>query len=207
VEIFQRKELFISHPSNWEDPYETILCHKYSESFFAQCWCKNGVSDAMWRIYSPNQIAVRIRTTREQLETQLHAASEKLGFRFMMADVQYLPQMKVESALNGAAKKLRGKFNSDIAARTLFLKRDAFSHEAEVRIVIYPNQLRKTGPFEKYYRIPIEPHDLIRGVLVDPRAPEAYVEAYKHYLHTKLHYRRDVRRSLLYSSHEPITTV
>ena len=106
VEIFQNRELFLSHPSNWEDPYETVLDHKHSSSFFAQCWCKHGVSDAMWRIYSPNQLAVRIRTTKERLEQELNAAAMKHSLRFIVKDVEYLPQMKLKMALQEAAEQL-----------------------------------------------------------------------------------------------------
>jgi hypothetical protein len=204
VEIFQSRELFISHPSNWEDPYETILKHKYSDGFFAQCWCKNGNSDAMWRIYSPNQLAVRIRIKRDMLEAQLNAATMKLPFRFMIKDVKYLPQMKIETKLHRVAKQLETKFNADIAAGTLFLKRIAFSHEAEVRLVVYPSHFGTESHFEKGFRVPVDPYELIRGVVVDPRAPEAYVEAYKHYLRAKLGYRRETLKSLLYHAPKPV---
>lgn len=207
VEIFQRRELYISHPSNWEDPYETILSHKYASAFFAQCWCKKGVSDAMWRIYSPNQIAVLIRTTPDILKSQLNDAAKKLSFRFMIEDVKYLRQAQVEHEIRSAAKKLKARFSADIAAKTLFLKRDAFSHEAEVRIVVYPDRMGKSREFARGFRVPIDPYELIRGVLVDPRAPEAYVDAYKYYLHAKLGYRRGVLKSMLYSSPESIVAI
>jgi len=207
VEIFQRRELYFSHPSNWEDPYETILSHKYANAFFAQCWCKKGVSDAMWRIYSPHQIAVLIRTTPETLKSQMNKAAKKLSFRFMIEDVKYLRQAQVESEMRAAAQKLRARFNADVAAKTLFFKRDAFSHESEVRVVVYPNRMSKNVEFSRGIRIPIDPYELIRVVLVDPRAPQAYVDAYKYYLQAKLGYRRNILKSMLYSSPESIVAL
>lgn len=54
--------LYFSHPSQWEDPYETHVKHSYDHAIFAQCWTTASMSDAMWRIYSPNFLGVRLRT-------------------------------------------------------------------------------------------------------------------------------------------------
>jgi len=204
VEIFQRGELYFSHPSNWDDPYEIVLKHKYWDSFFAQCWCENGVSDAMWRIYSPNQLGVRIRITKDRLQEQLSAASGKQGINFIIGEVDYLAQSKLQSKLRRTAERLRVRFNSKLAAESLLMKRDAFSHESEVRVVVYPKHLRRSPIPARGFKVSVDPYYLIRGVLVDPRAPEAYVEAYKHYLRAKLGFRGNVLRSLLYSGPEPL---
>lgn len=109
--------------------------------------------------------------------------------------------------MRAAAEKLKTRFNSEIAAKTLFFKRDAFSHESEARVVIYPNRIVKRMEFARGFRVPIDPNELIRVVLVDPRAPDAYVDAYKHYLQSKLGYRRNVLKSMLYSSRESIVAM
>ena len=204
IEIFKTGELFLSHPSNWDDPYETFLPHKHEAAFFAQCWCKNGVSDAMWRIYSPNQLGVRIRTTRTILASELAEASKKMKFRFHILDVNYVPQSVLSSRIHAAGSRLAKRFNQTVASKALALKREAFAHEAEVRVVAHPVSLKGEFRPSNGIRVPIDPFNLIRGILVDPRAPDAFVEAYSVYLKSKVGYKRPVRRSLLYAGPEPL---
>lgn len=63
VQIFERRELYFAHPSTWDDPYEKFIKHPQSHALFAQCWTRASSSDAMWRIYSPNGLGVRISTS------------------------------------------------------------------------------------------------------------------------------------------------
>lgn len=72
-------------------------------------------------------------------------------------------------------------------------------HESEWRATIYcpdadPRKIQK-GIF-----VPVNPHKLIDNILLDPRAPEELVKAFKFYFENKLNFKRNVKRSILYKS-------
>ena len=67
VQMFEGEKFHFSHPSTWDDPYEKFIKHHLSHALFAQCWSRAYSSDAMWRIYSPHGLGVRISTTEEKL--------------------------------------------------------------------------------------------------------------------------------------------
>ncbi len=65
-----KKELYLSKPSQWDDPFENIILNThlkfndgkmkklFERSFlYGQCWTLQGrETDAFWRIYSPLKI-------------------------------------------------------------------------------------------------------------------------------------------------------
>src|ERR1700730_8691021 len=92
VEMFERRELSMACPSSWEDPYEALSEFSDPLAFFAQCWCKDSVSDAMWRIYSPDRQSVRIKVSRLNLNMQVRAGllQQQGRFQLHMGEVEYL---------------------------------------------------------------------------------------------------------------------
>lgn len=101
VELFTEKKNTLVKPSMWEDPYEnplfrktfeapngTLGCNDVTKNFFAQCWSLHAQTDAMWRIYSPNNSGVKVRTTIEKLFNSLvEKAPEKE--RVFIGKVEY----------------------------------------------------------------------------------------------------------------------
>ena len=79
VQLFESENLYFSHPSKWEDPYENAVEHAALKSTYAQCWCSKGVSDAMWRIYSPEKIGVRIKIKKNALTSAVKPAAKSIG--------------------------------------------------------------------------------------------------------------------------------
>jgi hypothetical protein len=203
VQLFQSKQLYFSHPSTWEDPCEKLLEHRLSPNIFAQCWCKSGVSDAMWRIYSPNQLGVRIRTTRHKLRDQLNAASTNNEIRFRIQSVKYKPESVLNYEIEAIADELANSFRLSQAFDSLFMKRRAFKHEAEVRVAIY-KKAADSADTPLGVGVTIEPFDLIESILIDPRAPNEYVMAYKHFLKEKIGFTGRVGQSALYAGREPL---
>jgi hypothetical protein len=199
--MFQTNLWHFSHPSAWEDPYETHITNSLSNTLFAQCWCRNGVSDAMWRIYSQDRLGVRIRTTEEKLASALLQATTKRKLGFRTAKVKYVNEL--EYVVHAA--RIRAELQSNVtfvrASAHLFLKRVAFSHEAETRVVVFdPSQTTEANA--SGIKIELNSRELIDSVLVDPRAPEEFVAAYKHYLQEHLKFAGSVKKSQLYRSGE-----
>ncbi|PVE44741.1 DUF2971 domain-containing protein [Limnohabitans planktonicus] len=198
AEIITSRQLYFAHPSTWDDPYERVLKHDAAKAIFAQCWCRKAVSDAMWRIYSPHGLGVRIATTRQRLQQCLAAARRTRPFSYATLNVEYLNQEEIESRLEEARSQLRAEFSVEAAIEPLFLKRRAFDHEREARVVIFDEHSLKGDP-KNGISIDIDPFKLLTSIWIDPRAPEETVKAYKFYLKEKLGFPGTVEKSRLYA--------
>lgn len=203
VQILQSNTLYFAHPSEWEDPYEQGLLHKRSNNIFAQCWCRKAVSDAMWRIYSPNNLGVRLGTTRQLLSAALKEAQKTQKIRFKIQNVKYMFQEELQFARQDVATALNERYTVRKAIEPLFMKRNAFHHEYEVRAVVYDPEPQPTDNV-KGVIIPVDARALIRSIWIDPRAPKEFVEAYSLYLKRKLKFLGIVKKSTLYDAPEPI---
>jgi Protein of unknown function (DUF2971) len=137
VQMLKSEELYFAHPSKWEDPYDQGLNHKRSVDIFAQCWCRKAVSDAMWRIYSPNNLGVRIGTTIERLQAAMDIAKLQQKISFKIQNVKYLYQEELVFERIDLEKKMKEKPSFRNVIAPLFLKRNAFDHERETRVVVY----------------------------------------------------------------------
>lgn len=204
VQIFKDQSLYFAHPSGWKDPYEVRLQHAKSHAVFAQCWCQSGISEAMWRIYSPHGLGVRIATTKEKLQSVSKAWAESKGFHWQGREVEYEEHSSFNVRLQGIRNALAAEFRTDRAAEALFLKREAFSHEDEWRGVIVCNDRAPKGEPRKGIAVPINPHDLIDNILLDPGAPRELTDALGHYFKSKLGYGGTVKPSVLYKVPKPI---
>lgn len=196
VEIL-KGSLYFSHPSTWEDPFETIVDHDKAHAMFAQCWCKNGVSDAMWRIYSPNSLSVRIRTTREKLDVAMKGGMSP-RYKKRIREVEYATTSAVKAKAERIARQLAENPNLANAADLFYIKRSAFKHEQEVRALLYcedaPADLPKKG-----WSIDVDGLDLVDSILLDPRVPEHFGAAMKSYLRHTIGFKGLVRKSVLYT--------
>jgi hypothetical protein len=197
VQIFEKGELFFAHPSTWDDPYEHHN-HKYSNSLFAQCWSRIAISDAMWRIYSPNHLGVRVRTTPQDLSNALQTFIHgHRHYSWVSRQVEYHKQTELKSKF----QVLRGRIDKDMSngAELLYHKRDAFAHESEWRASIFCSE---EGPKDitKGLRVKINPHEFIGNMFLDPRAPDELVKAFRYYLKVKLKFKGGVAKSGLYKA-------
>ncbi len=202
VQVLKGK-LFFSHPSQWEDPYETHVKHSYDHAIFAQCWTTASMSDAMWRIYSPNFLGVRLRTRVGKLTQAMQAyTANNKGFKRRLEKVKYLSQadykketVQLESLMTDS------DFTSpSLGADLLCIKRSAFEHESEVRAILFnSNAERKEGGVLKGITVDFDGIDLIDSILFDPRAPDEICHAMRHYLKEVLKFPGAVRKSKLYT--------
>lgn len=203
IDLLETRELYFASPNSWHDPYERVIQHKGTPWTFAQCWGKRAVSDAMWRIYSSDHMAVRIRTTRDKLEIvgkQFQASHYGI---FRVDSVVYNDPKVVDTELNEIAAKLKSRFDIERALNALFLKRDAFDYEAEVRAVVYLKPRPRIQAI-KNFRFQIDPHALVESILFDPRAEASFVKMTTHYLRNVLHFEGSIARSALYRASEII---
>lgn len=138
IDMIMRQSLTFVHPSLWDDPYElyaintklketlgfadtlskelaveTIVHQIISKKLYCQSWTKIDESDALWRIYNHKNTSVRIEVDLDDI-TKLENV-ETLDIEY--SDVPYEIEKK-------------GTFYDLIR-----IKRKAFSHEHEVRLV------------------------------------------------------------------------
>lgn len=136
VDTVQRKALCFVHPSVFDDPLEFQYLQSYSlknakhrieilakmsqiNRMFVQSWTKLSESDALWRIYKYNTFSVRIEIDLKDIELLDDVNSADVIYTDTPNDIidQYASQ-------NGIS-----------AVRQMAIKRTAFSHEQEVRLI------------------------------------------------------------------------
>lgn len=203
VQLFERRELFFAHPSSWQDPYETRLIHQENHKIYAQCWCSKGVSDAMWRIYSPNYLGIRISTSTKKLRQALEKATARSGFDIRQGNVHYLSQSDLNKRARALHAELAGSFDISKAIDFLYMKREAFDHEAEYRVVLIDNN-SEPDQVTKGLRVSINPTQLLDSILIDPRAPDELAAALTYYFTDKIGFKKKVQRSVLYKTPTPL---
>lgn len=195
VDMFESSELHFASPSSWDDPFEQLLKHKDTGNIFAQCWTRRSVSDAMWRIYSPDHSALRIRVTKGRLSDALDAAKARFKISARIEPVSYLKAGEVKQRLNEIAVDLRKKYSVRRASDSLLIKRDSFDHEAEIRVILLS---RSSAEIRTSCRVAIDPHSLIENIYFDPRVDPLFEKIAKHFLRTKLKYKGQIKKSSLY---------
>jgi hypothetical protein len=203
VQIFETESLYFSHPRVWDDPYEQHVIHAQSHAIFAQCWCRIGVSDAMWRIYSPNFMGVRIGTSTKTLSRAIKMAIKDSGFQWRGDEVAYLSQFDLHQKVARTTQELENNFDVDMAVGLLYAKREAFEHENEWRATVFCPKEDPGNPKDGI-ALKVNPHAVIDSILLDPRAPKELVDAFKFYFKSKLNFRKKVEASVLYKKPKQI---
>ena len=203
VQIFEKKELYFAHPSSWEDPFETRVKHREANQVFGLCWCTRSVSDAMWRIYSPDRVGIRIATSSRLLQKSIGSQLSIMGLQYRSGDVKYYSESHLTKKVNQIRNASRMEAGSHHPTDALFMKREAFDHESEFRTLVIDPSLsldqKKAG-----ITIKVDPHELITNILIDPRAPVEIVDAFTYYFEKKLQFKGRIRRSVLYKVPAPV---
>lgn len=184
-ELIWSNELVLVNPSKWDDPFENfflkasavdvngdiVSLEKIANSWYGQCWTYNKESDAMWRIYSPKKDGVRVSTTIRKLFSNIWNEKDQFrSLKYFIGEVLYKPRHEIEefmretSFLNIA---LGGQ--NDNFAKLLCIKRQEFSHENEVRVLV--NDVDNAGK-KGCYRVPFGYAKILHDVCIDPRLEE-----------------------------------
>ena len=169
--IFEEKKNALLRPNKWQDPFENVFLQSRvkfpngeTESFvfhhdvYGQCWTLERSSDAMWQIYSTNRDAIRVRTTVGKLISSLRAVHGN------MADVRcFIGRVKYQSVkeLEEFGKNMFvWHSGTEAIAHSLLVKRNAYKHENEVRLIyIAPDETRESDWIYKYDLDPLTNFD------------------------------------------------
>lgn len=209
IELFVTKKLTLVRPKLWDDPFENFIMNAtgelhnglkfqttFREHFYGQCWTLKRESDAIWRIYSPDKDGVKVKTTIRKLFDALYSQSGKYkDISCFIGKVQYsitkklLEQLSDPDIMRSNLTDTTGRGQ----ASTLLLKRIAFSHEKEVRL-IYNSQ---KNIHSDIYKFDINPFELFDQIVFDPRMSYSNFKTDKNLLKS-WGYKKSIVKSILY---------
>src|SRR6185437_765892 len=202
--LFHQKENVLVSPEKWGDSYENLVsrlaplnCHCYG-----QCWTLHYASDAMWRIYSPGptknlkERAVRIRSkicnlleTIEQRCQSTHAA--------FIGQVQYLSTKNLTAYIEKRRMSCSDSNSYRTLAETLLVKRLAFKHEGEVRLLLIS---RDSHGEHGLFRYCVNPNTFIDQIMIDPRLDKNEADSLKREIESETRFTGGkITRSRLYA--------
>jgi len=187
LSFVETKKITLNNINEWDDTWEApagkipIQTTDGKISFpgwtifndmYGQCWSLEGSSDALWRIYSPHREGLLLQTSVKKFELM----KNQIKFGMLSPIIYYDDLMQTFKYI----KTVKFPKNFFIDA---FLKRKAFEHEKEVRLITLNDErcLRKRIKECRYIEIELNPLDFIEGILIDPRASDQYVTAIKKY--------------------------
>jgi hypothetical protein len=214
VEMFNSRKLVLAHPTKWDDPFETHVIgakfrignatteRAHRRVIHGQCWTRKSQSDALWRIYSPNKDAVRIKTTPTALGAVIAQSLSRLpNSKWFIGKVAYLPQKDLVGRASSLAAAMLNDRSETAAAQSLLFKRNSFSHESEIRALVVDRHGRaKAGLLQ----LSADPLSYIQSVYIDSRAPKSIVDVYTRHLKNEIKFPGRVERSTLYDPPEDL---
>jgi hypothetical protein len=172
-------------PSIWDDPFENFLLARsvvteangtlvglesLAKAWYGQCWTLVAESDAMWRIYSPTKGGIRVAVKLQDLLDGLVTAVNTPSLQAFAGRVLYCTEAEIRAYVkNLSFTKLMWGSTNDRFAELLCVKREAFKHEEEVRLLfnyIDPPQLNN-AVFEYPFNC-----SAVKDVMLDPRLTE-----------------------------------
>lgn len=101
---------------------------------YGQCWTKTPESDALWRIYAYDKMAVRIESDEDKIRSMVEKSGESKRYTMKVRDVDY--ELDKGDDLKTQIELLR---KSRDTTDPFFHKRSVFSHEKEKRIILVDN--------------------------------------------------------------------
>ena len=208
LELFHSEKNTLVNPKKWEDSFENFILgsrvknssgeifeYDFGKYMYGQCWTLHESSDAMWRIYSPNKAAVRIRTTIGALINSIcNANVVHQQFTCCIGKVQYCDEVELFDIANEIFDD--SGISVDNVFRSLLLKRNAFVHENEIRL-LYQSLDNEAGDL---YRYAVDPSGLISEITIDPRKTDAEFEMTKFIIEKSINYKGIINKSDLYNA-------
>jgi hypothetical protein len=185
--------LSLPKPCLWDDPFENVLplcqitdtrrmpwqCTPLDglrRPMFAQCWSVLDESDALWRIYSSpaaekasigDAEGLKIRTTAGKLLGAVRSVGA--DGNWFLGRVRYLAEAHLTQFFaDEVGRRLIDAFSgADGHARSLLIKREAFFHEKEARLIY----VDMDGSFDakKLLPVTVDWNQLADEIILDPR--------------------------------------
>lgn len=203
------KRLALVRPRLWDDPFENLLyqtpwktpagesisIEPLRNSLYGQCWTLASESDALWRIYSPYKIGVRVSTTVGKLFSAVWNDDDRLVTnKYFIGKMEYWSKSRLLKMLGAPSKSI---FDSTGRAQVVFLLRKpkAFQHEKEIRLVFHAIEDRQ----DDVIFCPIDPNALFETLLFDPRMDPLTIRTFTTVLR-QIGFKNPISQSTLYNA-------
>ncbi|MFD2653895.1 hypothetical protein [Brucella rhizosphaerae] len=208
ISLFKDKKNVLSQVHNWKDKFENfqlalggVLDGKrfefsFKNDFVGQCWTRDYLSEAMWGIYANdrNQRFLRIRSTPRKLLAALADAHAVMPQdTCFLGKVAYHTEAELKAYVSA-----RGRLSISAVgfARNLLLKRSAFKHESEVRLLYFGNA--KDCDEKGLYRYAVDPHAMVTQIMGDPNRDPSHWMADKAEIQSATGFKGAIKRSKTY---------
>ena len=179
LKTIEDKAFWFSDLREWEDPFEKRFLEatytkggknvsfRWKDRVYCTCLSMTDSSEAYWKVYSQNQICVELRINRKELLDELRKLTE---FEVYIGKVEYMRTKKIRLPLKMIPFNppfVGSYFSDEFMARLFMLKRDAFSYEDEMRILLVAKAKSKRKGVSVNYSCPST--EIINQILIDPR--------------------------------------
>lgn len=208
IRLFKQKQNVLVQPHKWRDKFENFqlkiggylngdrFSYGFCDDFVGQCWTRNCRSEAMWGIYAndPLKRFVRIRSTPRKLLSALVNAHPKMPHETcFIGKVQYKREAELKAYAQSGGQL---DANTKKFAPSLLLKRYAFKHECEIRLLYF-------GEKEDYdsnglYRYSVDPHTMITQIMGDPNRDRRSWNCDKAQIRKETGFVGEIKRSKIY---------
>lgn len=164
------------------DRYEQVIINQSLPPVYAQCWSMSAESDTLLRAYSrivkdpnfrrnvcPRDEGVGVQSTpRKLLEALVAGTCSEPGVSCFVGSVQYFEQKALLQEIANAIGTvgLNVFENPCNRAKLILMKREAFAHEAEVRLIAVRHKADSTATL---FRLQIDPNAVFDEITFDPR--------------------------------------
>lgn len=211
-EKLEDKKLWVSNPSSWKDPYETLFLdseylfrgkrkekHKYYNRVFCICLTTTNLSEAAWKVYgTPTKFSVDTMLLRKILEEQ------SKNYEIFIGKVSYVSQTSLKKeSIYKLLNEDQIRFDcSEPWIRLLLLKRMAYKYEDEIRIFFVSKDINECKGLclEHTYEI----RELYKHVELSPLITYEKASSVERYLIRKFKYeKKQIHNCHLYDSVEP----
>lgn len=189
LSMLKNKKLRVDKVSTWEDPYENffmkedfytyapfykknipVSTEEISKRLYGQSWTLKEESDAMWRIYSSKEggiekKAVKVKVNVDSLFDLVYTGDHCMATT-SIGKIQYKTANEIEEWRNNLDKKYPPIDFHKFSEECLFMKRDSFQHEEEVRIIISEDTDK---PVKDFLEFDIPNIEIFEEFILDPR--------------------------------------
>lgn len=201
-EALRARVLVLVPPQRWDDPWESIawqiainrrsgqiVSGNKLKPVYAQCWSATHDSDTLLRAYSHiskdphhnrnvliREEGVRIRTTPRKIMNAIIKSNQTYPKdSFYLGRVDYLPQDQIgQLVVDSVYQMINGSDHCGglALAKLLLLKRPAFAHENEYRVV-YIEERNIQTQLQPLIKVSMAPNELFDEVTFDPRLEQS----------------------------------
>lgn len=208
--LFNDRTNVLSSIQNWKDKFENFqlqlggvvegetFAFGFKDDFAGQCWTSDSLSEAMWGIYAndPQRRYLRIRSTpRRLLDALVEAHPAMPQDTCFVGKVKYEREADLEAWLRGSKEISVLRF-----VQSLLLKRRAFRHESEVRILYLGDKAKRDD--KGLYRYAVEPHRMITQIMADPSRDRRCWLTDKAAISRATGFKGEIKRSKIYDPPE-----